>query len=210
MFDVGGVLIDLDVQRCIASFKEDCGMERIEEFLDPCHQKGFIKDLEAGILNEDEFYQAALQYCRPGTTAGQVEESFCSLLAEVREDKVSLVRRLLGEYDLFLLTNNNHITMRRTRAEFARVGIPFETTFKNIFISCDLKLLKPGREIFDEVVRRTGYKAEEILFVDDSMTNVNGGMAAGIPSVFYDIKTSLYDTVMEALRKASSPAGTEQ
>ena len=46
-------------------------------------------------------------------------------------------------------------------------------------------MLKPGREIYDEVVRCTGFLPEEILFVDDSIANVEGARAAGLNAVLY-------------------------
>ena len=46
-------------------------------------------------------------------------------------------------------------------------------------------MLKPGREIFDEVVRRIGVRPEEILFIDDSIANVEGARAAGLNAVLY-------------------------
>ena len=46
-----------------------------------------------------------------------------------------------------------------------------------------MKMLKPGREIYDEVVRCTGFLPEEILFVDDSIANVEGARAAGLNAV---------------------------
>ena len=44
VFDIGGVLIDLDPGRCIRAFREILGYERITEILDPCHQKGIYGD----------------------------------------------------------------------------------------------------------------------------------------------------------------------
>ena len=50
VFDIGGVLIGLDLDRCIRAFRENLGYERITELLDPCHQKGIYGDMEAGLI----------------------------------------------------------------------------------------------------------------------------------------------------------------
>ena len=48
-----------------------------------------------------------------------------------------------------------------------------------------MKMLKPGREIYDETVRRIGVRPEEILFIDDSIVNVVGAKAAGLNAVLF-------------------------
>lgn len=138
---------------------------------------------------------------RPETTDDQVRESFCSLLDSVKPEKVALIKELKSKgYDLFLLSNNNSVMMRYTAAEFAKLGIPFDEYFKGIFISYEMKLLKPGREIYDEAVRRSGYRPDEILFVDDSQANIEGARLAGLNALYYDLATSLPDTVKSYLK----------
>ena len=46
IFDMGGVLIDLDLEGSRKCFKEDLGFEEIDKILDPCHQKGIYGDME--------------------------------------------------------------------------------------------------------------------------------------------------------------------
>ena len=38
VFDIGGVLIGLDLGRCINAFREDLGFDQITALLDPCHR----------------------------------------------------------------------------------------------------------------------------------------------------------------------------
>lgn len=201
VFDMGGVLVDLDIHRCIKEFKERAGFESIEEILDSCHQKGVICELEAGKITVDEFYARALEQCRPGATADDVRESFCSLLQGVPQYKADLLNSLKADYDLYILSNNNPITIDYTASQFAEVGAPYEETFKDMFISSSLKMLKPSREIYLEVIRRIGVEPGEILFIDDSQRNVDAASALGIRAVYYNPKTDdLRDTVLGALK----------
>ena len=203
IFDIGGVLVDLDKEKCVKSFKEDCGLESIADFLDTCHQGGPIRELEEGSIDEAGFYRKMRALSRPGTTDRDIEESFCSLLAGVPEAKAGLLRRLKESYDLYLLSNNNGITMRRTAELMALAGIPLETTFKGVYVSSEMKLFKPGREIFDEAVRRSGHRKEETLFIDDSPVNVRGARDAGLHAAHYTLGTSLEDTLERALAQIS-------
>ena len=50
IFDMGGVLVDLDVQACKDAFKQGLGYMRIDSLIDACHQKGIYGELEEGML----------------------------------------------------------------------------------------------------------------------------------------------------------------
>ena len=46
IFDLGGVLVDLDIEDCKSSFKSLLGYYGIDDIIDPCHQRGIYGDLE--------------------------------------------------------------------------------------------------------------------------------------------------------------------
>ncbi|MBR1522623.1 MAG: HAD family phosphatase [Bacteroidales bacterium] len=178
LLDIGGVLIDLDMSRAIKSFRERIGYERITEILDPWHQKGIYGEMEAGILSPEEFRSRVLEESFPGTRPEQVDECMGELLVKVPEKTAAAVKELAGRYPLYLLSNNNPISMIRCHALLEEAGLG--KCFRGEFISCELKMLKPSAEFYREVIRRLGVKPEEIVFVDDSLTNVEGARAVGI------------------------------
>ena len=199
VFDLGGVLFDLDADACIRAFREELGYEKIVEILDKCHQKGIIGQLECGALTPDEFRAEVLRDSRPGTVPADVDRAFCALLADFPQDKADLLRDLSARYDLYVLTNNNPITMARSHEMLAGRGLDWQRVFKAEFVSCEMKLLKPSREIYEETVRRVGRPAEEILFIDDSQSNVDAARAVGIRAVCYPEGTPLRPLVEAAL-----------
>ena len=180
VFDIGGVLIGLDLDRCIRTFKEVLGFDRITELLDPYHQKGIYGEMEAGTLSADEFRAEVLKDSRPGCQPEDVDRCMYSLLTGMDPDTVQTVNRLAGRYPLYLLSNNNPIAMSRILEMFRENGLAPETTFRDQFISSEMKLLKPSREIYEESVRRTGLPAGEVLFIDDNETNVLAAREAGM------------------------------
>ena len=52
IFDMGGVLIDLDYERCATAY-ESLGFKDIRNYLDPYHQKGIYGDMESCKVSED-------------------------------------------------------------------------------------------------------------------------------------------------------------
>ena len=180
LLDIGGVLIDLDLSACISAFREVLGFQRITELLDPCHQKGIYGDLEAGRLSAQHFRELILAESAPGSRPEDVDRCMYALLSGMQEDTVATVKDLAGRYNLYLLSNNNPISMVRCREILRENGLPSEQYFKGEFISADMCLMKPSREFYEAVIRRLALKPEEILFVDDSPANVEGARAVGI------------------------------
>lgn len=185
IFDIGGVLIDLDRTACIKAFRELLGYERITEILDASHSRGPYMELEAGRITPEEFRAEILAESRPGALPEDVDRSMRAFLGKMDPSKARLIERLWGQYDLYLLSNNNPISMPRCREILAENGIEPSRYFKAEFVSSEMKLLKPSRDFYGEVVRRIGLPPEELLFIDDSMANVEGARSVGIRAVHF-------------------------
>ena len=196
IFDMGGVLVDLDIEDCKRAFKEYLGYEKIDELIDPCHQKGIYGDLEEGKLSGDEFRKLVLAESRPGSVAEDVDRAMWHILTGIEPYKAQLLKRLSESYDLYLLSNNNEVCLPRSRAMFAEAGTPMETLFKKCFYSFEMKALKPSEAFYKAVVAEIGLPAEQMFFIDDSQKNVDGAIAAGLPAVYYQPGTDL-ETLIE-------------
>ena len=79
---MGGVLIDLFYDRCVAAYKS-IGFKEICDYLDPCHQKGIYGDMEAGKVSEDEFYDFVLSRCNTGTVREDIDACMKSIILSV-------------------------------------------------------------------------------------------------------------------------------
>ena len=199
IFDFGGVLIDLDVECCKEVFKRDLGYEKIDEVLDPCHQKGIVGDMEEGKISADEFRAAVLRDSRPNAKPEDVDAAFMHILAGIPEYKGALLNRLAESYDIYLLSNNNPVLSPHMPELFAGVGVDFEKLFKKSFLSYQMKALKPSEAFYKIVMEQVGCPAEQMLFIDDSQRNVDGAIAAGLPAVYYDPATDLAALLAEVL-----------
>lgn len=200
IFDMGGVLVDLDIEDCKRAFKEDLGFYRIDEIIDPCHQKGIYGDLEEGVISPDEFRKAVLAESRPGACPEDVDKAMWHILTGIEPYKVEMLKRLAQSYDLYMLSNNNAICLPRSRRIFAEAGIPLEDIFRKCYFSFEMRALKPSEAFYKAVMEDIGTEPENMLFIDDSQKNVDGAVAAGLPAVYYEPGTDLemlLDKVLE-------------
>ena len=199
VFDLGGVLIDLDFDSCVRSFREVLGYERITELLDLSHQKGIYGDMEAGLITADEFRALILRESRPGCVPSDVDRAMDGLLVGMDPKKVALLERLAEKYDIYGLSNNNEISTARMHAIYEENGLDWQKVFKKEFLSCRMKMMKPSRAIFDAAAAEIGFPPAEILFVDDSQKNVDGAVAAGWQAALYVQGTDLGDCIANYL-----------
>ena len=201
IFDMGGVIVDLDIEDCKRAFKEYLGYYRIDELIDPCHQKGIYGDLEEGKISGDEFRRIVLQDSDPGALAENVDKAMWHILTGISPYKVEMLKRLSESYDLYLLSNNNPVCLPRAKAIFENAGIPLEKIFRRCFYSFEMKALKPSETFYKAVVREIGIPAEQMFFIDDSQKNVDGAIAAGLPAVYYEPGTDLEALINNVLEE---------
>lgn len=199
IFDMGGVLVDLDIDGCKDAFRRNLGYENIDEIIDPCHQKGIWGDLEEGILPEDEFRSIILAESRPGASAKEVDDAMSKILSGISPYKAELLRKMSRSYDLYMLSNNNSICLPYAAEMFAEAGVPLESTFIRCFMSFEMKALKPSQTFYKKVMEEIGIPAEDMVFIDDSQANVDGALRAGLPAVFYRPGTDLSSLLAEVL-----------
>ena len=191
LLDIGGVLIGLNLGRCIQAFRSILGFERITELLDPCHQKGIYGDLEGGVLTPEHFRELILAESRPGCVPADVDRAMEALLVQEMDPRtLAAVQDLRTRYPLYLVSNNNPISMRHIREVFFRHGLG-PGTFRGEFISSEMQLMKPSEAFYREVIRRLGIPAGEMLFVDDNAANVEGARRVGMEARLFVPGTDL-------------------
>ena len=196
---MGGVLVDLDIEGCKNAYKQLLGYHRIDELIDPCHQKGIYGDLEEGTLSAEDFRAAVLAESNPGSRAELVDEAMWHILSGISPYKAELLNRLAESYDLYMLSNNNPVCMPRSRRLFEEAGTPLDKVFRKCFLSYEMKALKPSEAFYKTVVSEIGLPAEQMVFIDDSQKNVDGAIAAGLPAVYYEPGTDLSALMAEVL-----------
>ena len=197
---MGGVLLPLDLHRCVEAYRNIAGFKDIDEYLDPWHQRGFFLDMEAGRIGMQEFLDECLKHCPPGTTKDTLVRCHDQFFGTPAPDTVALVKELSLKYDVYLLSNNNELSMSLHIPNFARAGLPLDTSFKKMFLSHEMKLLKPDPQIYLRAIAESGHAAGECLFIDDSQKNVDGALAVGMHAVLLPPGASLRAVVEKALQ----------
>lgn len=183
LFDFGGVLVDLDKERCIRSFAA-LGFD-VKPYLGTYAQGGIFSQLESGHIDEAVFCQKLREMSgNPILDDEQIKEAWRSYLTGVPAERLETLLRVGRHYRIMLLSNTNSIHWAQARDGYFRYrGHCVEDFFEYVFLSYELGVEKPAPEIYAKVLERSGARASEVLFLDDSETNCIAARACGLQAV---------------------------
>ncbi len=181
IFDLGGVLVGLDLERCHAAF-ERIGLPEIGALIDPCPPVARMQRMEAGEITFHEACEAMRRQTGNRTVSDdEIAGAMTAFLVDTPICKLrqidALRRRGIRTY---VLSNNNPAAMAAIARMFAADGKRMEDYFDRIFISYEMRMLKPSEEIFRAVLEQAGIRAAESLFIDDSERNVAAAARLGM------------------------------
>lgn len=180
LFDMGGVVFRQNSEEAYRRFRE-AGIDP-DGYMGEYGQKGFFLDVETGKIGADEFCR------RMAETAGREsvswdEAQYCWLgfIRDVPLERLHNLSKLREKYHVCLLSNTNPFIMAFTRSDrFSAEGRPISDYFDTLFCSYEMQAYKPNPDIFLKALAADGMKAEETVFVDDSLKNVRAAEALGI------------------------------
>lgn len=183
IFDLGGVIIDLDKDRCIDAFK-GIGYADVDTMLGNYKQEGEFLALEEGRMSAGEWRDFIRERIGGDVTDSQIDDAFNAFLVEIPACKLKMLRSLRGKYRIAMLSNTNPVMFEgRIRELFRGEGLEMEDYFDDIFVSYRMNMSKPSDDIFKEVAVRLGIEPGEALFVDDSEKNVEAASALGFKTM---------------------------
>ena len=178
LFDLGRVVLDVDLHRTFACWAGHAGCEPVDlvgrfprDELYHRHEKGEISDAEffAGI-------RAALGI---GISDAQFLEGWNAIFVGEMPGIAPLLARAAKRLPLFVLSNTNNAHVEYFSERYADLL----GHFREIFLSSTIGLRKPDAAAYDHVVGAIGVPASRILFFDDLAENVEAARARGLHAI---------------------------
>jgi glucose-1-phosphatase len=179
LFDLGGVLINLDYQKTIDAF-ESLGIDNFQAIYSQAQQNNLFDDLETGKISSFHFINRLLDLLPQGCNPNQVVAAWNAMILDFPKYRLEFLEKISQKYALFLLSNTNDLHMEKVRRELRKSSeLPLEHYFNTVFLSQEVNDRKPNASIFEQVSRTIGFSPEEILFVDDSIQHVESAQKLG-------------------------------
>ncbi|WP_282116489.1 HAD family hydrolase [Cellulophaga baltica] len=178
IFDFGDIFINLD-KPAVFKALANVGYTEVTPELDD-----IFKAYEMGLMTSENFI-LKLNEIFPSATPKELKDAWNSILLDFPENRLLFLEQLAAEkkYRLFLLSNTNEIHIDYVinamgEAQFNR----FKDCFEKFYLSHEIKLRKPNKDIYEFVLNENNLIAEETFFVDDTQENTAASAALGIKS----------------------------
>ncbi len=133
--------------------------------------------------------------CDHGYISGQDFLEQVSALAETSQDKIAAVmhdkqsankvlmervKELKPNYKIGLLSNMGYDTLDAVFNESQR-----KEMFDDVLISSDVGLIKPSRDLYELALERLAVAADEVIFIDDRLPNIEGAQLLGMNTILF-------------------------
>ncbi|MDB5823845.1 MAG: putative haloacid dehalogenase-like hydrolase [Herminiimonas sp.] len=195
LFDLGGVLIDVDFNRAFENWSLASGIDatllRSRFKVDDAYHRH-----ERAEISAEQYFAALRNSLGINIDDALFERGWNAILGAEIVSTTRLLPGLLQQRPLYLFSNSNRT--HHVRWERAYAGML--ANFAEVFVSSEIGLRKPDAEAFLHVASAAGLDPRHILFFDDTMENVDGAKAVGMMAVH----VTGTDSIIDAIRSADS------
>ena len=181
LFDLGGVIITFDQQQSVRRF-EELGLKDAQQRLNAYTQEGIFGDLEGGLIDAETFRRELSLLVGRQVTHAECAYAWQGYAKEVPQRNLDALQRLRSEgYRLLLLSNTNPYMMEWVNsADFDGHGHGVGHYFDALYLSYEMRLMKPAEEIFRRVLMAEQVPPSSCLFIDDGPRNVAAASQVGL------------------------------
>lgn len=175
IFDFGDVFINLDKQGAMQNALNLFKMDTFEKDMITTNML-----YEVGKISTEEFiefYKLKFPYLEDQ----QIVKAWNYILRDFPKYRLEFLQKIALEnrYKIILLSNTNdmHIDYIKSNISFYE---EFKDCFDAFYLSQEIQLRKPNREVFDFVLENNNLKPEHCFFVDDTKENTDMAESLGI------------------------------
>lgn len=192
IFDFGGVIIDLDMQRTEDAFIK-LGVQNFNDHFNQLKQSALFDNLDKGRITEHEFREKLNHELGTQFSDRQIDDAWNAMLGEIPVAKLKLLQEVHHSFQTFLLSNTNIIHIKQiTKYLAVTYGRPnLDDLFDNVYYSFVVDARKPDPAIFLKVINDNDLKPAETLFIDDSPQHIEGAKLVGLNAALYSPKEDL-------------------
>ena len=192
VIDLGGVVIDLDRQRCVKAF-ELLGLKGVDSMLGLYRQEEPFLSLETGKITAAEFYDHLRDLIGRDLKDREIEEAFNKFLVDLPVERLQKLREMRQEgYRLYMISNTNIIMYDGwIKRAFMQEGLKTGDYFDGIITSYAEGVCKPDKRLFEILLNRYSLIPSESLLLDDSEANCETARSLGLSAIRISGSTTL-------------------
>jgi putative hydrolase of the HAD superfamily len=173
LFDLGGVLASLGrpAEQMELGYSD-------RDFWSVWLGSTTVAQLETGAMHETEFFERFPAELELDESAQAFRRRFLRWRLQLFPGIAEMLSQISETRRIALLSNTNPIHWRMVDPDG-----DLRQRFDHVFLSYEIGFAKPHRDIFDYVLNALPDNATDLVFLDDTIKNVEGAARCGIHSI---------------------------
>ncbi len=180
IFDLGNVIIDLDLEATNKGFRA-LFKDRYDEIFNSLNKGEVFNKYEKGEITSKEFIQTIKAF-HPVILEEQIVDAWNAMLLYIPKERLQILKQLKRNHRTFCLSNTNHIHIdwicQYLESAFNLKDL--NSFFEKVYYSHLIGMRKPDLEIFDFVLNQNDLDPKKTLFIDDTKGHLEGAEKLGI------------------------------
>lgn len=198
IFDLGGVIINLDAQKTIHTFNRLTDRP-FEKWYSQNNQSDLFDSFDKGLISENDFFNSLKKELNYKGENELLLQAWNAMLLDVPQKRLDVLITMKHNYNTFLLSNTCEPHIKAFEYNLHKeYGIKnFNDYFDKVYYSCRIGMRKPDSEIFNFVLEENNLVASETIFIDDSPQHVIGAGNCGINAFLLEKNKEIHDLLKE-------------
>ena len=183
IFDLGGVLLDIDFKLTHKAF-EQLGISNFAELYNQNNADPFFADFEKGKVTTHDFFEKIRNICHCDLSDEQIRNAWNAMLISFPEERTQWLFEMGKKYNSYLFSNTNIIHYQWFSKVFmGNTGKDFNNCFIKAYYSHEMGLRKPDPVSFQLIIDEQKLGKAETLFIDDTIKNIDEAKKMGMQVV---------------------------
>jgi len=180
IFDLGGVIINLDIGRTIKQLANHAGLDP-ETMVELYWGDTLFHAYERGEVTDTDFRNGIRDLLKVSLSDQQIDEAWNAMILDIPRERLNLLYQLKAESPIFLLSNTNNIHLKKVNEAFEPAHYQsLDDYFVEAYYSHQVGMRKPGAVIYEKVLEDHQLDPSKTLFLDDNLDNLKGAQAVGL------------------------------
>lgn len=186
IFDLGGVILDIDPEKAKKNFLK-MGLENPEEDFERIKSSEVFLKHEKGDISTSRFYEIISSFYKRKPSEQMIKQAWNSMIIDIPTKRLEFVNSLKENFKIFLLSNTNDIHIEKFESMvFNKTRKKLSDYFHSVYYSCEIQTRKPEPDSWLTIVNEKKIEPYETLFIDDWEANVVAARKLGFQTIHFN------------------------
>lgn len=182
IFDMGNVIIDIDFKRVLGVWSHLSGTP-LATLTERFKMGEVFQQHERGEISDEQFAADLCNEMGIALSFEQFSAGWHAVFVGLRPEVITLFQKLREEgHRVVVLSNTNRLHLDFWPQHYPEI----EANTDAMYLSQNLGMRKPEPEIFQHVLEKEGFTADQAVFFDDVAENIEAARVAGIEAVWVE------------------------